>query len=52
MSTTKTQRIVSLVLAIVFFASTIGIAAYYVLANKDQQDQQAKRIYKNKSKAG
>jgi FKBP-type peptidyl-prolyl cis-trans isomerase len=41
MSTTKTQRIVSLVLAIAFFASTVGVAAYYVLANKDQQDQQA-----------
>lgn len=41
MSTTKTQRIISLVLAIVFFASTVGIAAYYVLATKDQQPSQA-----------
>lgn len=40
MSTTKTQRIVSLILAIVFFASTIGIAAYYVLVNKEQESQQ------------
>ena len=40
MSTTKTQRIVSLILAIVFFASTIGIAAYYVLVNQEQESQQ------------
>ncbi|MEI6237068.1 MAG: FKBP-type peptidyl-prolyl cis-trans isomerase [Candidatus Saccharibacteria bacterium] len=41
MSTTKTQRVVTLLLAIMFFGSTVGVAAYYVLANNDQQSQQA-----------
>lgn len=40
MSTTKTQRIVSLILAILFLVSSVGAVAYYVLANKDQTDQQ------------
>ena len=41
MSTTKTQRVVTLLLAVMFFGSTIGGAAYYVLANNSQQDEQA-----------
>jgi FKBP-type peptidyl-prolyl cis-trans isomerase len=40
MSTTKTQRIMSFVLAILFFASSVGIVAYYVLVNQQQEDQQ------------
>lgn len=36
MATTKTQRIVTLVLALVFAGSTVGIVALYVMANKQQ----------------
>ncbi|HUD03516.1 MAG TPA: FKBP-type peptidyl-prolyl cis-trans isomerase [Patescibacteria group bacterium] len=39
MSTTKTQRIVSLVLALLFLGSTIGGIAYYILATQSQQSQ-------------
>jgi FKBP-type peptidyl-prolyl cis-trans isomerase len=46
MSATKTQRIVSLLLAIIFFASTIGIAAYYVLVSRDQQNTQTNQPVK------
>jgi FKBP-type peptidyl-prolyl cis-trans isomerase len=38
MSTTKTQRIISLALALIFFVSTVAIAAFYVLTNSGQQD--------------
>jgi len=46
MATTKTQRIVSLVLAVVFLISSIGMVAYYVMASKssptiDNQSVQA-----------
>lgn len=40
MSTTKTQRIVSLILALFFIASTVGLVGYYVIENKNQQKQQ------------
>jgi FKBP-type peptidyl-prolyl cis-trans isomerase len=41
MQSVKVQRIVCLVLAVLFLLSTIGGIAYYVLAIEDQQNQQA-----------
>lgn len=40
MSTSKTQRIISFVLAILFAGSTVGAVAYYVIINKEQQKEQ------------
>lgn len=40
MSTTKTQRIISLALALIFFISTVAIAVFYVLMSNDQQEIQ------------
>jgi FKBP-type peptidyl-prolyl cis-trans isomerase len=39
MSTTKTQRIVSLALALMFLVSTIGVGVFYLLVNTDQSQQ-------------
>lgn len=39
MSTTKTQRIVSLALALMFLVSTIGVGVFYLLVNTDQNQQ-------------
>ena len=45
MSSTKTQRIVSLILAILFLVSSVGAVAYYVLAaNDNPQAEQQKAI--------
>ena len=41
MSTSKTQRVFTLTLAIVFFASSIGIVAFYVMTANQQDSQQA-----------
>jgi FKBP-type peptidyl-prolyl cis-trans isomerase FkpA len=41
MASIRVQRAISLVLAIIFAASTIGIVAYYVLANKQAEKEQA-----------
>jgi FKBP-type peptidyl-prolyl cis-trans isomerase len=41
MSTSKTQRIVSLVLALVFLISSVGMVAYYVLSSKQSEKDQA-----------
>ena len=41
MSSVKTQRIVCLLLALLFLFSTIGGIAYYILAVVDQQNQSA-----------
>lgn len=43
MSTTKTQRIVSLIIALFFIGSTVGVLAYYVVQNK-QQEQEAQQL--------
>ena len=40
MSTTKTQRIVTFILAMMFLGSTIGIVAYYILAVNSQENTQ------------
>ena len=40
MSTSKTQRVFTLTLAIVFFVSSIGIVAFYVMTANTQDDQQ------------